>query len=99
MLIYVRIYEVQDPEPDETGGSGQIYKAQASELIAIPTADAILADYPVGKQVLAQYPETTTFYSAEVTGMRKGFCRLKFEDDQNKELEVARRFVLDFYRK
>ncbi len=65
-------------------------------MIAIPTADTILADYPVGKHVLARYPETTTFYRAEVTGGRKDVCRLKFEDDQNQEMEVGRRYVLDF---
>ena len=27
---------------------------------------------------------------------KKGVCRLKFEDDQNQEMEVDRRFVLDF---
>jgi SAGA-associated factor 29 len=92
-------YEVQDPEPDETGAPGQIYKASAAALIAIPPADAILPDYPVGKPVLARYPETTTFYRAEVTGMKKDVCRLKFEDDQNQEMEVDRRFVLDVSNK
>ncbi|MCJ1412715.1 SAGA HAT/Core module component [Ptychographa xylographoides] len=92
-------YEVQDPEPDENGAPGQIYKASAAALIAIPPSDAILSDYPVGKHVLARYPETTTFYRAEVTGMRNNMCRLKFEDDQNQEMEVPRRFVLDVSNK
>ena len=88
-------YEVQDPEPDETGAPGQIYRASATSLIAIPPSDAVLPDYPVGKTVLARYPETTTFYKAEVTGGKGLVCRLKFEDDQNQEMEVDRRFVLD----
>ena len=88
-------YEVQDPEPDESGTGGQTYKATASALIAIPGPDAILPDFPVGKLVLARYPETTTFYRAEVTGVKKDVYRLKFEDDQNQEMEVYRRFVLD----
>jgi len=54
-----------------------------------------LPDYTVGKHVLARYPETTTFYRAEVTGVKKDVYRLKFEDDQNQEMEVGRRFVLD----
>jgi len=89
-------YEVQDPEPDENGAPGQIYKSSAAALIAIPSADAVLPDFPVGKHVLARYPETTTFYRAEVTGVKKDVYRLKFEDDQNQEMEVNRRFVLDF---
>ena len=92
-------YEVQDPEPDENGAPGQVYKASAAALIAIPPEDAILPDHPVGKHVLARYPETTTFYRAEVTGTTKGGCRLKFEDDQNQEMEVDRRFVLDVSNK
>ena len=99
MRLRCRFYEVQDPEPDENGAPGQIYKASAAQLIAIPPPDAILADYPVGKLVLARYPETTTFYRAEVTGMKKDVCRLKFEDDQNQEMEVDRRFVLDVSNK
>lgn len=99
MLTYSSGYEVQDPEPDENGAPGQIYKTFASALIAIPGVDAIPADYTVGKHVLARYPETTTFYRAEVTGVKKDAYRLKFEDDQNQEMEVAKRFVLEFNSK
>jgi SAGA-associated factor 29 len=78
------------------GNPGERYTASATQLIAIASADADLPDYPVGKAVLARYPETTTFYRAEVTGTaRKGVCKLRFEDDQNQEMEVARRFVLN----
>ncbi|KAL9103025.1 MAG: hypothetical protein Q9163_001884 [Psora crenata] len=90
-----KIYEVQDPEPDENGAPGQVYKTTAAALIAIPGVDTVLVDFPVGKHVLARYPETTTFYRAEVTGSKKDVYRLKFEDDQNQEMEVGRRFVLD----
>ena len=88
-------YEVQDPEPDENGAPGQIYRTSAAALIAIPSPDAPLPDYAIGKQVLARYPETTTFYRAEVTGLKKDTYKLRFEDDQNQEMEVGRRFVLD----
>jgi SAGA-associated factor 29 len=60
-----------------------------------------LPDFPKGKQVLARYPETTTFYKAEVMGMKKTaagyFCRLRFEGEEEKdrEVEVERRYVLD----
>ena len=90
---------MQDPEPDETGALGQVYRAAATALIAIPTPDAPLPEHTVGKSVLARYPETTTFYKAEVMKITKDTCKLKFEDDQNQELEVDRRFVLDFNQK
>ncbi|KAI5793124.1 SGF29 tudor-like domain-containing protein [Geopyxis carbonaria] len=92
-----RKYEVQDPEPDEAGGHGK-YRASASALIPIPKDSTNLPQYPVGKQVLARYPETTTFYRAEVMGTKRdGTCRLKFEGEEEvgKETEVERRLVLD----
>ncbi|KAI9680692.1 MAG: SAGA HAT/Core module component [Caeruleum heppii] len=91
-------YEVQDPEPDETGAPGQVYKTTAAALIPIPAAGAPLTEFPKGKQVLAKYPETTTFYRAEVMGTRKDSYRLKFEgeDEIGKEQDVERRFVLDY---
>ncbi|KAI4095011.1 MAG: hypothetical protein LQ344_001858 [Seirophora lacunosa] len=92
-------YEVQDPEPDDNGQPGQIYKALANALIAIPSADMILPDYPVGKQVLARYPETTTFYRAVVTVVKKDVYQLKFEDDNENEMDVTRRYVLDLSAK
>jgi SAGA-associated factor 29 len=59
-------YEVQDPEPDENGATSQLYKTTAQSLILIPGDSAGLAPYPNGTEVLARYPETTTFYKAEV---------------------------------
>jgi len=91
-------YEVEDPEPDQEGGHAK-YKASASALIPVPKESAGLPVYPVGKQVLARYPETTTFYRAEVMGTKRdGTCRLKFEGEEEvgKETEVERRVVLDF---
>lgn len=58
-------YEVQDPEPDDHG-TIQTYKANASSLILIPDDSAGLPPLPNGTMVLARYPETTTFYKAEV---------------------------------
>lgn len=86
---------MQDPEPDENGAPGQIYKTWSNALIAIPGPNSPLSEFPVGKPVLARYPETTTFYRAEVTGTKKDSYRLKFEEDQDQEMEVYRRFVLD----
>ncbi|KAF5095422.1 hypothetical protein D0Z03_001838 [Geotrichum reessii] len=93
-------YEVRDPEPDENGNPGQSYKASFRDLIRIPpeTGTSNLPNYPIGAKVLARYPETTTFYRAEVMGTtsRGGKCRLKFvgEEEEGKEQEVERRVVL-----
>lgn len=89
-------YDVQDPEPNENGEQGAVYKTTAVSLIPIPQINAHLSAYPPGKQVLARYPDTTTFYRAEVMGSRKDVYRLKFEgEEDDKEMEVDRRFVLD----
>ncbi|KAG7813766.1 hypothetical protein KL921_000040 [Ogataea angusta] len=94
-------FEVKDPEPDENNPNGQIFKCTWKEIILMPTTEdlASLKNYPVGYRVLARYPETTTFYPAEVIGFKKdGTCRLKFEGEEEvgKETEVERKLVLPF---
>lgn len=59
-------YEVQDPEPDENGNTSQTYKTYANNLMLIPDDSSGLPQLPNGTMVLARYPETTTFYRAEV---------------------------------
>lgn len=89
-------YDVQDPEPNENGEQGAVYKTTAASLIPIPHVGSSSPSFPPGKQVLARYPDTTTFYRAEVTGSRKEVYRLKFEgEEDDKEMEVDKRFVLD----
>lgn len=92
-------FEVRDPEPDEHGNPGKTYKATWKDVIQIPLPEDEdeLAPYPPKTRVLARYPETTTFYPAEVTGTKRdGRCRLKFEgeEEEGKETEVDRRLVL-----
>lgn len=95
-------YEVRDPEPDEMGNMGKLFKSTWKELIYIPPQDAaksLTPNYPPGTKVLARYPETTTFYPAIVTGTKRdGVCRLKFdgEEEVDKEMEVPRRLVLPY---
>ncbi|KAK9478638.1 SGF29 tudor-like domain-containing protein [Lipomyces japonicus] len=94
-------YEVQDPEPDENNNPGQSYKAGPKDIIVIAESSTELPPYAPGTRVLARYPETTTFYRAEVTGTRRaGTCRLKFEGEEEvgKETEVERRLVLEYPR-
>ncbi|KAJ5553956.1 hypothetical protein N7513_003915 [Penicillium frequentans] len=95
-----RWYDVQDPEPNENGEQGAVYKTTASSLIPIPQMSGSLPSFPTGKQVLARYPDTTTFYRAEVMGAKKDVYRLKFEgEEDDKEMEVDRRYVLDIPNK
>jgi SAGA-associated factor 29 len=63
-------YEVQDPEPDEHGNMSQTYKANSTNIILIPDDSSGLSPLPNGTMVLARYPETTTFYRAEVIATR-----------------------------
>lgn len=95
-----RRYEVQDPFPDtDINSSGPVYyKSSASQMVPIPPEGSPLEDYEVGKRVLALYPDTTTFYRAEVKAMLNDGAdvQLLFEDEAAGELKVVtRRLVLD----
>jgi len=94
-----RRYDVQDPFPDEvTGKPGDSYRSSASSMVTIPPVGTPLQDYEVGKRVLALYPETTTFYRADVKAMLEGGSKVQllFEDETAGALKVVeRRFVLD----
>lgn len=92
-----RRYDVRDPEPDEKTGKQAIIRTWASSMVLIPPLGAFLPEYPKGKHVLARYPDTTTFYRAEVAGNVGNEVMLKFEGEEDKErvLNVDRRFVLD----
>jgi len=86
-----------EPELDDNGREPSPYRASVQLLVAIPSPTASLPDLPKGKQVLALYPATTTFYKAEMVGQKKDQCRLRFEgeDEKDKEQDVDRRYVLD----
>jgi|SRR5579859_1466298 SAGA-associated factor 29 len=70
-------YEVQDPEPDENGNMSQPYKTNASALILIPDDSNGLPALPNGTTVLARYPETTTFYKAEVIATKVQYKQIR----------------------
>jgi SAGA-associated factor 29 len=94
-----RRYEVQDADTSSDPPPPQ--RASVSQLIQIPETNRGLSDLGKGRQVLAQYPDTTTFYKAEVQeawkdgrgGAGAEWVRLRFEDDEVAR-EVERRFVL-----
>ncbi|KAK5695499.1 hypothetical protein LTR97_009008 [Elasticomyces elasticus] len=101
-----RRYEVQDAD---TSGEPlpPPQRASVSQLMQIPLSNNKgLSDLAKGRGVLAQYPDTTTFYKAEVAELWKGrkvgevggggevgMVRLNFQDDEVVR-EVERRFVL-----
>ncbi|AET37541.1 Sgf29p Ecym_1303 [Eremothecium cymbalariae DBVPG len=95
-------FEVRDPEPDEFGQPGGVFKCNWKEILLIPPSNSTrqqIPNYPSSTKVLARYPETTTFYPAMVIGnKRDGTCRLRFdgEEEVDKETEVDRRYVLPF---
>jgi SAGA-associated factor 29 len=95
-----RRYDVQDPFPDEAASKpGEFtYKSSASQMVPIPPIGTPLGDYEIGKHVLALYPDTTTFYRAEVKAMLDDGAnvQLLFEDEAAGALKIVeRRMVLD----
>jgi SAGA-associated factor 29 len=95
-----RRYKVLDVEPDDHSKQKE-YRTSASSMIPItPESQAsTLKDWEPGKIVLALYPQTTTFYKAEVDNMGDdGKVNLKFEGENDLELtqQVERRFVIEY---
>ena len=89
-------YDVQDPEADQSTGKQTVRRAVARELVPIPATTANLPVFTTGSKVYAKYPETDTFYNAEVRNFSKGVYTLMFEgEEDNRELTVDKRFVLD----
>ena len=91
-----RRYEVQDADTSSDPPPPQ--RASVSQLIQIPESNRGLSDLGKGRQVLAEYPDTTTFYKADVVEPWRGegksdWVKLRFEDDEVAR-EVERRFVL-----
>ncbi|GAV28017.1 hypothetical protein PMKS-001485 [Pichia membranifaciens] len=94
-------FEIQDPEPDEMHPQGQVFRANYKEIILVPlhlvsSSISKLKEYKLGTRVLAKYPETTTFYPAEVMVSKHGSCMLRFEGEEEvgKLTPVDRVFVL-----
>ncbi|KAE9988352.1 hypothetical protein EG327_003381 [Venturia inaequalis] len=90
-----RRYEIRDIDPEV---STPPYRASLNQMTPIPPKNEKLPDLPPKKAVLALYPNTTTFYKAEVVKceLERQIVRLRFEgeEDPNSETEVERRYVL-----
>ncbi|EOO04176.1 putative saga complex subunit sgf29 protein [Phaeoacremonium minimum UCRPA7] len=95
-----RRYKVKDEDPDIPPEQRQEYRTSASSMIPIPSAGAELSELDKGKTVLALYPDSTTFYKAEVMGTdaATGKVNLRFEGEENSgTLQVVeRRFVVEY---
>lgn len=102
-------YEVRDPEPQEDGSSG-LYNTTLRSIIPLPDPNAPKSspsslaayhEFTKGATVMALYPDTSTFYRAQVlAGPRdlqgRPSYKLKFEDDDNQEHLVAAEWVVEW---
>ena len=95
-----RRYKVQDADPDLPADQRVEYRTSASSMIPIPATGTDLPPLDRGKTVLALYPDSTTFYKAEVMGGEAaiGKVSLRFEGEENNvTLQlVDRRFVVEY---
>lgn len=65
----------------------RIYRTVASNLILIPSTSAGLRPLSPGRQVLARYPETTTFYNAQVISTKASTFFLYLFPEKSREME------------
>ncbi|KAI0390548.1 SGF29 tudor-like domain-containing protein [Xylariaceae sp. FL0594] len=75
------------------------YRMSASSMILIPKEGTVLPPLEEGKIVLALYPNTTTFYKAEVMGMdgdKKVHLKFEGEESSNTMQAVTRRHVVEY---
>lgn len=81
-----RRYEIIDADPDPPTPSVP-YRASVNHLIPIPppSSNTTLPDLSKGKNVLALYPGTTTFYKAEVVAVWKQSDGKVKKEDGGKE--------------
>jgi SAGA-associated factor 29 len=95
-----RRYKVKDEDPDLPADQRPEYRTSASSMIPLPPVGAELAELEKGRTVLALYPDSTTFYKAEVMGTDKdtGRVNLRFEGEETSgTLQlVERRFVVEY---
>lgn len=89
-------YEVTDCDPDPTQATSSPYRVTWKELLPIPSTEVGLPQLDPGRLVLAVYPQTTTFYKAEVVAQIGTKVKLRFEgeEEEGKTEEVDRKYVL-----
>ncbi|KAF7674711.1 hypothetical protein GT037_007471 [Alternaria burnsii] len=89
-----RRYEIIDADPDPPTPSVP-YRASVNHLIPIPppSSNTTLPDLSKGKNVLALYPGTTTFYKAEVVAVWRQIDGKVKKEDGSKEGETVDNLV------
>ena len=89
-----RRYEIIDADPDPPTPSVP-YRASVNHLIPIPppSSNTTLPDLSKGKNVLALYPGTTTFYKAEVVTVWRQIDGKVKKEDGSKEGEPVDNLV------
>lgn len=94
-----RRYKVMDIEPEDQNKQRE-FRTSASNMIPItPESQAeSLPPWEAGKSVLALYPNTTTFYRADVMSTEDGKVNLRFEGESDWATlqTVERRFVVEY---
>jgi len=93
-----RRYKVLDADFDENHHQKD-FRTSASSMILIPKEGTVLPPLEEGKIVLALYPNTTTFYKAEVMGMdgdEKVNLKFEGEESSNTMQAVTRRHVVEY---
>ncbi|KAI2621305.1 hypothetical protein GGS21DRAFT_541767 [Xylaria nigripes] len=93
-----RRYKVLDADVVENHHQKD-FRTSASSMILIPKEGSVLTPLEEGKVVLALYPNTTTFYKAEVIGMdgsEKVNLRFEGEESSNTMQAVTRRYVVEY---
>lgn len=96
-----RRYKVKDEDPDQEPEDRKEYKISASNMIPLPAAGAEAIKLENGKTVLALYPDSTTFYKAEVMGFEAGTgkVKLRFEGEETTgTLQLVERHYIVEYR-
>ncbi|KAI1110298.1 hypothetical protein F5Y14DRAFT_365547 [Nemania sp. NC0429] len=95
-----RRYRVLDADFDENQNHHQKdFRTSAGSMILIPKEGTVLPPLEEGKIVLALYPNTTTFYKAEVMGMdgsEKVNLKFEGEESSNTMQAVTRRHVVEY---
>ncbi|KAI0454958.1 hypothetical protein F5B21DRAFT_473224 [Xylaria acuta] len=95
-----RRYRVLDADFDENQNHHQKdFRTSASSMILIPKEGTVLPPLEEGRVVLALYPNTTTFYKAEVMGMdgsEKVNLKFEGEESSNTMQAVTRRHVVEY---
>lgn len=95
-----RRYKVLDIEPDDHSKQKECRTSASSMIHITPESQAAaLPDWEPKTTVLALYPNTTTFYMAEVHSMGEdGRVNLQFEGESDSTTlqQVERRFVIEY---